>query len=266
MKIFKSKYKLQKEILNDQNISFVPTMGGLHKGHVSLVRKAKQFKGKSLVSIFVNPKQFNNKHDYKTYPRNVKKDLKILKSLKVDYIYLPIKKEIFTFKTNKKIYLHKYSKKLCGKFRKCHFEGVLNVINRFLEIIKPKRIFLGEKDFQQLFLIREHILKRNIKTKVIACRIVREPNGIASSTRNSNLNKDQIKIASKIFKFLKSIKKKSVFEDKSILKKILELGASKVDYIKLINLKTLKSLKKINKKTRIFISYYLDKTRLIDNV
>ena len=92
MKIFKSKYKLQKEILNDQNISFVPTMGGLHKGHVSLVRKAKQFKGKSLVSIFVNPKQFNNKHDYKTYPRNVKKDLKILKSLKVDYIYLPKKK------------------------------------------------------------------------------------------------------------------------------------------------------------------------------
>ena len=115
MKIFKSKHKLKKEILNIDDICFVPTMGGLHKGHISLIKEAKNLKGKTLVSIFVNPKQFNNKKDFIKYPRNLKKDLLILKRLNVDLVYIPDVKDIFSFTVKKKIFLHKFSKKLCGK-------------------------------------------------------------------------------------------------------------------------------------------------------
>ena len=162
MKIFKSKNKLQKEISNIKNISFVPTMGGLHRGHISLIKKSQLFKGKPLVSIFVNPRQFNEKKDYFNYPRNLKNDLKILKHLNVDLIYLPTTKDIFSFRVQNKIFLDKFSKKLCGKTRKGHFKGVINIVNRFLEVIKPKYILLGIKDFQQLILINEHIQKNNI--------------------------------------------------------------------------------------------------------
>ena len=181
MKIFKNKLSLQKEIANDNCISFVPTMGGLHKGHISLIKKAKIHNCKILVSIFVNPKQFNNKIDFKNYPRNLKLDIKKLKKLKINYLYLPSNQDIYATKVVHKIYMDKFSKQLCGKFRKNHFLGVLNVVNRFLEIIKPKFIYLGLKDFQQLTLIEKHISKCKIKTNVVKCKIIREKNGIAAS-------------------------------------------------------------------------------------
>ena len=168
MKIFKDKHSLQKEILKTKGISFVPTMGGLHKGHISLIKQSKKSKFKTLVSIFVNPKQFNKKSDYSSYPRSTKKDLKKLKNLKVDYLYIPTFKDIYGFKPKEKVFLDKFSKKLCGRFRRGHFEGVLNVVNRFLEIIKPRYIFLGKKDYQQLYLIKKHIEKRKIRSKIIA--------------------------------------------------------------------------------------------------
>ena len=128
-------------------------MGSIHKGHLSLISKSNQICNKTVVSIFVNPKQFNNKKDLNTYPRNNKNDIRILRKLKVHYLYKPSYDDIYKFKTEKKIYLDKFSKELCGKFRKGHFKGVIDVVNRFLEIIKPKTILLGNKDFQQLYLI-----------------------------------------------------------------------------------------------------------------
>ena len=271
MKIFKSKHKLQKEILNIKNISFVPTMGGLHKGHISLIKKSKNFNGKTLVSIFVNPKQFNKKQDFLKYPRNLTKDLILLKRLKVDYIYLPSLKDIFSFKVKNKIYLDKFSKKLCGKSRKGHFKGVLNIVNRFLDLIKPKHIILGVKDFQQSYLITKHILKRNINTKVINCKTIREKNGVACSTRNKNLSKYQFKIASKTIKYLKNykklIKKKlSNFNSANIKKNLKNFGVTKIDYIELFNSKTLIRPRSNRENFRIFIAFYLNKTRLIDNI
>ena len=221
MKIFKSKHKLKEEISNIKNISFVPTMGGLHKGHMSLIKKSQNFKGKTLVSIFVNPKQFNEKKDFLNYPRNLKKDLKILKHLNVDLIYLPNLKDIFSFQVKNKIFLDKFSKKLCGKSRKGHFKGVLNIVNRFLELIKPKYIFLGIKDFQQSYLISRHIFKRKINTKIINCKTVREKNGIPYSTRNFLLNSHNKKIASRIFKLIKVNKKK--IKKKYLILKLLIL-------------------------------------------
>ena len=204
MKIFKNRNKLQKEISDINNISFVPTMGGLHKGHISLIKKSKKYSKTNLVSIFVNPKQFNDKKDFLRYPRNLKKDLIILKKLNVNYVYLPTYKDIFGFKTSNKIYLDKFSTKLCGKFRKGHFKGVINVVNRFLEITKPKYLFLGEKDFQQLVVISKHISKNKIGTKIINGKTIRESNGIACSTRNRILTKKQVQIASNIHKILKN--------------------------------------------------------------
>ena len=142
MKIFKDKQTLQKEILKTKGISFVPTMGGIHKGHISLIKQSKKSKLKTLVSIFVNPKQFNKKNDYKSYPRNTNKDLKQLKKLKINYLYIPTYKDIYGFKPKKKVFLDKFSKKLCGRFRRGHFEGVLDVMDCLTNIVKPKKIFM----------------------------------------------------------------------------------------------------------------------------
>tara|TARA_A100001015_G_scaffold29868_1_gene33292 strand:- start:607 stop:1410 length:804 start_codon:yes stop_codon:yes gene_type:complete len=267
MEIFKDKKKLQSEILGTKGVSFVPTMGGLHKGHISLIKNSKKTKLKTLVSIFVNPKQFNEKKDFKSYPRNQKKDLKILRSLKVDYLYLPSIRDIYDFKPTKKVFLDKFSNKLCGKYRKFHFPGVLNVVNRFLDIIKPKKLFLGKKDFQQLYLIKKHTIKRKINTKIVECETIREKNGIACSSRNFRLSSRDKKVASKIYFYLKKNKYKFNYFNPNLLKKeIIKLGADKIDYIEFYNIKNFKKSKKFNKNTRIFIAYYINKVRLIDNI
>jgi pantoate--beta-alanine ligase len=270
MKIFKDKHTLQKEILKTKGISFIPTMGGLHKGHISLIKQAKKTKLKTLVSIFVNPKQFNKKSDFSSYPRNANKDINKLKKLKINYLYTPTFKDIYGFKPKKRVYLDKFSKKLCGKFRKGHFEGVLNVINRFIEIIKPRYIFLGKKDYQQLYLIKKHIKKRKIKSKIIECKTIREKNGIACSSRNSNLNKSQMKIASNIFYYLSNLKKKikrnyNLFDINKINKDLINLGANKIDYVENYDTKSFKKIKKPIKKFNLFFAYYIKNTRLIDN-
>ena len=271
MKIFKDKHTLQKEILKTKGISFVPTMGGLHEGHISLIKQSKKTKLKTLVSIFVNPKQFNKKSDFKSYPRNTKKDIKQLKKLKINYLYIPTFKDIYGFKPKNKVFLDKFSKKLCGKFRKGHFEGVLNVVNRFIEIIKPRYIILGKKDYQQIYLIKKHIEIRNIRSKIIECNTIREKNGIACSSRNSILNKDQKKIASNIFYYLSDIKKKiknnySLFNVNKIKKDLIYLGATRIDYLENYNIINFKKIKRPNKKFNLFFAYYIKNTRLIDNI
>ena len=271
MKIFKNKLSLQKEISKDNCLSFVPTMGGLHKGHLSLIKKAKRYKCKICVSIFVNPTQFNKRNDFKNYPRSLKSDIKELKKLKVNYLYLPNYADIYSFKTKRKIYIDKFSKQLCGKYRKGHFEGVLNVINRFLEIINPKYIFLGNKDLQQLILIDSHIKKNNINTKVIKCKTIREKNGVACSTRNLNLSNRELTMASNIYKYLlklnKRIKKNyKLFKINVIRKDLISLGATKIDYIENLNIKYYGDNRKLKNKFKLFFAYYINEIRLIDNI
>ena len=162
-------------------------------------------------------------------------------------------------------------KKLCGKYRKGHFKGVLDVVNRFLEIIRPKYLFLGLKDFQQLILIKKHILKNKIVTKVASCKTVREHNGVACSSRNFNLNKRQMKIAKNVFNYLIKIKKKTkknlkLFNSSLFKKDLIKIGVNKIDYLEIINQKTLEKPKKSKENFNIFIAYYLDKVRLIDNI
>ncbi|MDA7606456.1 pantoate--beta-alanine ligase [Pelagibacteraceae bacterium] len=271
MKIFKNKKNLLKEILNKKNIAFVPTMGSIHRGHLSLIKKARKKSKNVLVSIYINPKQFSSKLDFRKYPRNINKDISLLRKTKVKYLYLPTSNDIYSFKSKVPIYLDKFSKKLCGKFRIGHFKGVINVVNRFIEIIQPYSIFLGLKDFQQLSLIKLHMDKNKIKTQVVSCPTVRAKNGIALSSRNAYLKKNQTKIAGQIYKYLNSIKSKKTSinfkkQKMSILNKLTLLGVNKIDYLECINTKTLKPIKTTNENYKIFIAYYLGNVRLIDNL
>ncbi len=266
MKIFKDKLNLQKELSKGNRVCFIPTMGGLHKGHEYLIKRAKKLNKKTLVSIFINPKQFNDKKDFLKYPRNFIRDLSLLRKLKVNYVFMPNYKDIFRFKTKNKIFLDKFSNKLCGKTRKNHFKGVLNVVNRLIEIIKPRYLFLGKKDFQQLYLIKKHLFKNKIDTTIIECKTIRENNGVACSTRNNHLGIKDIKIASQVYYYLKNIKKKFPIKIFDIKKNLYKFGINKIDYLEFINVKTLKKPKLKSERYKIFIAYYLKKTRLIDNI
>ena len=242
-------------------------MGALHKGHESIIKKSVR-ESKTLVSIFVNPKQFENKKDLQNYPRNSKNDVKILKKLNVDYLYMPTFNDIYNFKTKNKIFLDSFSNKLCGKFRKNHFKGVVDVVNRLAEIIEPKRILLGLKDFQQLQLIKKHVKKNKINIKIVGCKIIRDKNFIAYSSRLERLKKNEIKILNKVMKFLKIYKKNLILKKNkhnfSIIKnKLLSFGVKKVDYVEIIDVKTLKKPK--NKKFNLFFAFYIGKIRFIDN-
>ena len=182
MKILLNNNDLNEALENVSNLGFVPTMGSLHKGHISLIKQSKKKCNKTIVSIFVNPKQFNNKNDFKKYPRNRKKDLSILKRLKVNYVYLPSVKEIYKVKRSSKNTILKKDKILCAKYRKGHFEGVIDVMERLIENIKPQKIFMGEKDFQQLYLLKKYLRKHS--SKIIQCKTIREKNKLALSSRS----------------------------------------------------------------------------------
>ena len=271
MKIFRNKDNLIREISGLKDLGFIPTMGGIHKGHLSLVNKAKRKSNKVLVSLYVNAKQFNSKKDFKKYPRNFNKDINILKKNNVNYLYIPTDKDVYSFRTDVKIYLDDFSKILCGKFRHGHFKGVINIVNRFLQIIKPRLIYLGVKDFQQLSLIESHIIKNKIKTDVVHCATIRNNSGIALSSRNSELNKKNLINAAQIYKFIQNNKKlilnKILNKKKSeIVNKLIKLGADKVDYIECINLDKKKICTNSKYKFNVFVAYYIKNIRLIDNL
>ena len=269
MKILLTNNDLNEALLGVYNIGFVPTMGSLHDGHVSLIRQSLKYCKKTVVSIFINPTQFNNKNDYKKYPRNLKKDLKILKKLKVNFVYVPTKKQIFNSKNPIRILLSQKDKILCAKYRKGHFEGVIDVMTRLTNKIKPSKIFMGEKDFQQFILVKRFI-EKNFKSKVILCKTIRNKNKLALSSRNLHLSKNNLILAEKISKSLISFKKQILelrLEKKKILSKKNELIRKfhiNIEYFEVRNIHNLQISKKMNN-SKIFIAYYLNKIRLIDN-
>ena len=269
MKLIRQITDLNKAISNVKELGFVPTMGSLHKGHASLINFSKLKCKKTLVSIFVNPTQFDNANDFKIYPRNLNKDIKLLKSLKVDFLYVPTVSQIYNNKKRKVTRLNKSQKILCAKFRKGHFEGVLDVLNRFTNIIKPKNIFMGEKDYQQFFLVRKFI-ERKYKTKVILCKTIRDSNKVALSSRNSLLDLENLnkvgKISLMLSKFKNLIKKN--IKNKKLVKKIkidlIKKFKIKIEYLECRNTYNLSTNIK-DKPFKLFVAYYINNVRLIDN-
>ncbi|MDA9653882.1 pantoate--beta-alanine ligase [Candidatus Pelagibacter sp.] len=277
MKLIKRITDLNKAIGKEKDLGFIPTMGCIHKGHESLIKVSQKLCKKTLVSIFVNPTQFNSKYDYKSYPRNINQDLIALKRLKVDFVYLPSVNQIYKKKRLTKITLNKAQKVMCAKFRKGHFEGVLDVLDRFVKLISPRMMFMGEKDHQQYFLTHNFISKK-YKTIIYLCRTIRDVNGIALSSRNILLNMKDIKIAglisNKLTKLKRSISKNNRLNNIKI-KRINEVIKRekinlvrnfhiKIEYLECRNI--INFSKHLNNKPfKLFLSYYLGNVRLIDN-
>ena len=269
MKILLSNNDLNEALYDVSNLGFVPTMGSLHKGHISLIKKSLKECKKTIVSIFINPTQFNNKSDYKKYPKNNMKDISILKKLKINFLYMPKVKDIYNLKIKSSINLLKKEKILCAKFRKGHFEGVIDVMERLTKIIKPKKIYMGEKDLQQLYLVKKYITK-NYNVKIISCKTIRDNNKLAFSSRNKLLSKNELIKAQKISKELFLFKKK-LSKSKNIKKlisfkrkEIINLFNIKFDYLELRDVISLRISNKV-KNSKLFTAYYINKVRLIDN-
>tara|TARA_B100000767_G_scaffold104966_1_gene100744 strand:+ start:187 stop:1014 length:828 start_codon:yes stop_codon:yes gene_type:complete len=274
MKLIRKINDLNKAIRKENDLGFIPTMGSLHKGHKFLINLSKKRCNKTIVSIFINPTQFNNKNDYISYPRNLNNDLKILKKLKVDFVYLPSINQIYKNKKLPKIILKKSQKILCAKFRKGHFEGVLDVLNRFVKLISPKIMFMGEKDYQQYFLTK-NLISQNYKTIVYPCKTIRSSNGMALSSRNKLLNRSDLKtsgfIANKLLKLKISLSKKNIIDSRQskkliqkIKKQLVNKFNIKIEYMECRNLMKL-TTDLDNKPFKLFVSYYINNIRLIDN-
>ena len=277
MKLIRHITDLNKAVNKQKDLGFIPTMGSLHRGHEFLIKESKKKCTKILVSIFVNPTQFNNKDDFNNYPKDLNNDLRILKKLKVDYVYLPTVDQIYKNKKLRTITLKKSQKVLCAKFRNGHFEGVLNVLNRFVKLISPQILFMGEKDYQQYFLVKNFI-SQHYKTKVYPCRTIRGRNGVALSSRNNLLTRTDLKISGLIANELLKLKvllhkindhesvdsKKSEILIQKLRKKLINKFNIEIEYLECRNLINLSTNLK-NKPFKLFVAYYLNNIRLIDN-
>jgi len=195
----------------NKSIGFVPTMGALHDGHVSLARKCKRESDLSIVSIFVNPTQFNDKTDLKKYPRNLEADSYLLINAKIDCIFAPSVEEMYPngMSVGTDIDLGGLDMYMEGAFRPGHFKGMAQVVKRLLDIVTPDRLYMGQKDFQQFTIVNYFIKNLDIKTELVICKIIREQNGLARSSRNERLSPETRAKAGIIYQTLKSVKRKS---------------------------------------------------------
>ncbi len=277
MQIFKKKSTLIPclSLLKEKNkqIGFVPTMGALHKGHQSLVEESIKNNDYTVVSIFVNPTQFNNADDLKKYPKTLKEDLQLLENIGCDIVFIPTVEEIYAQTVVSKSYsFDGIENQMEGKFRKGHFDGVATIVQTFFEIIQPDNAYFGEKDFQQLQVVKKLAEKENIPVKVIGCPIYRENDGLAMSSRNIRLSKAQRNEAPFIYQTLKKVvdfaKTKSIKEMYEFVKNEFATTSLELEYFTIAEENTLAEVSEINfdKKTRAFIAVNIGKIRLIDNI
>ena len=272
--IARSLLNLKKNLNNikrNQKVGLVPTMGCIHDGHLELIKKSKKLKYFTVVTIFVNPAQFDNQNDLKKYPSQEKKDLEILKKYDVDLVYSPKEKQMYPLGYSTYIKEINFSDILCGKYRKNHFSGVLTIVLKLFLIVQPHAAFFGEKDFQQLFLIKKMVKDLNLGVKIIGIPTVRDSNGLALSSRNKLLNTEGLKVAKQIYLNINKIRYLDYKYTKDLelyLKKELEKsGLDNIEYIEIRDSNNLDHPKEIikGKNLRVFIAAYVDDVRLIDN-
>lgn len=262
------------EIRADGNvIGFVPTMGALHKGHLSLFELARERSDALVVSIFVNPTQFGPGEDYKKYPRELDNDLKKCKELGVDIVFNPGVKDMYPDGFSTYVKVEKLGDKLCGLSRKTHFKGVTIVVLKLLNITKPHFVVFGQKDFQQAVIIKRMIEDLNIHTEILLSPTVREDDGLAMSSRNEYLSSSERKEAVIIYELLKlgeEMIKKGEIKSENIIKELQKLiinnSSGKIDYISIVEPETLEEVSVITDTILIAVAIYFGKTRLIDNI
>ncbi|MGV6860290.1 MAG: pantoate--beta-alanine ligase [Putridiphycobacter sp.] len=253
-------------------IGFVPTMGALHEGHLSLIQTAKKQADFVVVSIFVNPTQFNDDSDLEKYPRTLEADISLLQKNLCDAVFAPSESEIYPFKNRAyEIDLGGLDKVLEGKYRPGHFEGVCMVVERLFEIVEPDIAFFGIKDFQQVAIIKHMVKKRGIDVEIVPCPIKRDDFGLALSSRNMLLTPEQKIEALILFKTL-SKGKELFFKGESAEKirvemlKIFKSSSLRLEYVEIVDNVSLKSVDKIHENCSICIAAYCGEIRLIDNI
>ncbi len=253
-------------------IGFVPTMGFLHEGHLSLVREAKKQTDIVIVSIFVNPTQFGANEDLSNYPRNIEHDIKLLTNLEVDYIFFPTDEQMYPEGFKTWVNVDKITQVLCGKSRPTHFRGVTTIIAKLMNIINPDLMFMGEKDFQQLIVLKQMAKDLNFRTKIIGCSIIREKDGLALSSRNKYLSSQGRKKALCLNKSLlltQNLFNEGITSSNKIISQMTDLiedNESIIDYIEVFDPKTLEHIPELVSGCRIALAVVVENTRLIDNI
>lgn len=276
IKLIKKKSQLVEQLSalkkKGMTIGFVPTMGFLHEGHLSLVRKARKENDVVVVSIFVNPLQFSPNEDYKTYPRDLKRDIKLLRGL-CDFLFAPraqhlCPKDFFTNVNVKMLSDH-----LCGHSRKGHFIGVSTIVCKLFNIVMPDRAYFGQKDIQQALIIKRMIKDLNYAIAVNVLPIAREKDGLAMSSRNAYLTVTQRRDAVVLFQALRSAQRlvstglTDAQRIKILLKDfILRKESARIDYVEIVDKTNLEPIKRLDKDALLALAVYIGKTRLIDNI
>ena len=248
-------------------------MGALHKGHLSLIERSKADCDLTVVSIFVNPFQFSPHEDFNSYPRIIEQDKILLKERNVDVLFLPDKETVYPKNYSTYIEETLLGKKLEGLSRPHFFKGVLTVVLKLFNIIKPDCAYFGKKDMQQLVTIKKMVKDLNIDINIVGCKTIREKGGLAMSSRNQYLSKKRVKNLGAIYSALKLGKKEIQAGCKDsrvikslITKKLLEIEFLKIDYVEINNFKTLETVKKIDENVIISLAVFVDNVRLIDNI
>jgi len=276
MKIIKNPLQIQKIsmelIRKNKSIGFVPTMGALHSGHVSLIKKSVSQNDITVVSVYVNPIQFGPNEDYKRYPRPVNDDIEICKKNGVDYLFLPSNETLYYKDFSTYVAVDKLSGIMCGVTRPVHFRGVATVVSKLFNIVMPDRAYFGLKDYQQYVIIKRMVKDLNFRTKVIGCPIIREKSGLAMSSRNTYLSPEAKEQAVNIHKILVNAKKNfnSGKNIDAVIKETAKLLSaienSEIDYIEARDSNTLQPAVKTTKNVVIAAAVKISNIRLIDNI
>lgn len=256
-----------------KTVGFVPTMGALHRGHLSLIRQARQETDFVVVSIFVNPTQFGPKEDFKRYPRNLKRDAYLCRREGVDIIFYPRLKDMYPVAYQTYCFVCELSEELCGRFRPGHFKGVTTVVIKLFNIVSPDVAYFGQKDAQQAIIIKKMVGDLNIPVKIKVMPTIREKDGLALSSRNSYLSQNERKDVIVLYQALNLARRLIRQGEKNPSDIIRRMGqlinkkkTAKVQYISIVDLQDLKPVKRIKGKVLIALAVWFGKTRLIDNI
>lgn len=255
-----------------QTVAFVPTMGFLHEGHLSLVRRAREVGTHVVVSIFVNPMQFNQPTDYDAYPHDKEKDVRLLKDLETQVLFMPSAKDIYPVGFQSSVEVSEMAKPLCGAVRPGHFKGVTTVVAKLFNMVKPHYALFGEKDFQQCTVIRRMVEDLNFDVEIVVMPTVREPDGLAMSSRNARLSEAQRESSLRLFAALSAAQQLAAEgqrEAGALLACVRDTLAAdkvlKIEYVSLCDPRTLLDVDQVSRPARLAIAVWIGDVRLIDN-
>ena len=276
MKIIKSPSALSENLkkfrLADKTIGFVPTMGALHAGHLSLIRQARKENNIVVASIFVNPAQFGPQEDLKNYPRPLGKDLALCRKEKVDFVFLPRAKEMYGKGFSTYVNVEGLNSVLCGKSRPGHFRGVATIVAKLLNLAQPDTVYLGQKDAQQAIIIKRMVRDLNIPVKIKVMPTLRQADGLALSSRNAYLNEKERMDALVLFRALNLAKlliKSGAKSSSRVIDRMKRLirkkKSARIDYVAIVDAESLKPMRKISGECLVALAVKIGRTRLIDN-